>query len=81
MSQIADYKLPIATVKGGLSVNLNHLKREFMQEINENNWASHRWSHPIELFDWETTLGSWIMLQFPTSQTAKCKQIESKIVE
>ena len=27
MSQIANYKLPIATTIGGLSVNLNHLKR------------------------------------------------------
>ena len=38
VSQIADYKLPIATTIGGLSVNLNHLKSltmdKFQTKIN-----------------------------------------------
>ena len=38
MSQIADFKLPIATTIGGLSVNLNHLK--INQDLLFENWST-----------------------------------------
>ena len=78
MSQIVDYKLPIAVTIGGLSVNLNHLKRTYatmMWGMNTyKEWRYHCLSDPrwFDVRIFEADLDN-VMLNIENFQLVMCK--------